>query len=69
MFKLFYTRSMQPVQHGDVVHFGNRAWTIDEINESDSYLKTKVWVRSMDEQHLCLSASPMDFMARWVQVR
>jgi isopentenyl phosphate kinase len=69
MWKLFYTRNMQPVLTGDVVHFANRSWTIMEIDESTSYLSTKVWVRSNDEQHLMISANPADFMARFVQTK
>lgn len=69
MFKLFYTATMQPVQHGDVVHFANRSWTIDGIDESDKFLYTKVWTRSMDEQHLTISANPMDFGARFVETK
>lgn len=66
MFKLFYTVNMQPVNTGDVVHFANRAWTVEDIDESAKYLETRVWVRSMDEQHLCISASPNDFGARFI---
>ena len=66
MYKLFYSTNMQPVQVGDVVHFSNRAWTIEEINETPKFLETKVWCRSMDEQHLCINAWQGDFGARWV---
>lgn len=69
MYKLFYTINMQPVQVGDVVHFGQRAWTIEEVVETPEFLKTKVWVRSMDEQHLIINAWQGDFGARWVQVK
>jgi hypothetical protein len=69
MFKLFYTVNMQPVQTGDVVHFSQRAWTVEEVVESPRYLDTKVWVRSMDEQHLYISAYHADFGARWVEVK
>jgi len=66
MYKLFYSTNMQPVQVGDVVHFSNRAWTVEEINETPKFLETKVWVRSMDEQHLMINARQGDFGARWV---
>lgn len=69
MYQLLYKANMMPVNHGDVVHFGNRAWTIDEICVSDSYLSCWVWVRSMDEQHLTIRVSGCDFDARFIQTR
>jgi len=50
MYQLLYTTNMQPVCTGDVVHFSQRAWTVEEICNNDSYLKCWAWVRSMDEQ-------------------
>jgi hypothetical protein len=69
MWKLFYTTNMQPVKTNDTVHFANRSWSVNEIDESDSYLRTKVWVRSNDEQHLIISANPADFGARFIQTK
>jgi hypothetical protein len=69
MYQLFYTKTMQPVTTGDVVHFSNRAWTVEEVKPSDRYLETKVWVRSMDEQHLTISAYHLDIGARWVETK
>lgn len=57
MFKPYYTATMQPVQHGDVVHFGNRAWTVESTQESDRFLETGLWVRSMDESHYMVRIS------------
>ena len=69
MYQLLYKANMMPVNHGDVVHFSNRAWTIDEICTSDSYLSCWVWVRSMDEQHLTIRVGGGQFGAQFVQTR
>jgi hypothetical protein len=66
MYKLFYTTNMKPVETGDVVHFSQRAWTVEEVVETPRFLETKVWVRSMDEQHLLINAWHGDFGARWI---
>ena len=69
MYKLFYTKTMSPVTTGDVVHFGSKAWTVDEVCNSEEYLKCWVWVRSMDEQHLTIRVSGGEFDARFIQTR
>ena len=69
MFKLFYSKTMQPVQFGDVVHFAGRKWTVEEIVEAPKFLDTKLWVRSMDEQRLTISAYNGDIGARWVETK
>jgi hypothetical protein len=69
MYKLFYTKTMSPVQTGDVVHFSGKAWTIDEVCNAKDYLKCWVWVRSMDEQRLTIRVSGCDFDARFIQTR
>jgi hypothetical protein len=69
MYQMLYTTNMQPVLTGDVVHFSNRAWTVDEVCNSDSYLDCWAWVRSMDEQHLCIRVSGDQFNARFIKTR
>lgn len=69
MYQLFYTKNMQPVQTGDVVHFSNRAWSVDEVCNDKEYLKCWVWVRSMDEEHLTIRVSGCDFGARFIETR
>jgi hypothetical protein len=69
MYQLLYTTNMQPVNTGDVVHFSQRAWTVEEIETSTSYLKCWAWVRSMDEQHLCIKVSGGQFGASFKEVR
>ena len=69
MYQLLYKTNMMPVLHGDVVHFSNKAWTIEEICASDSYLSCWVWVRSMDEQHLTIRVSGGQFDAQFYQTR
>jgi len=69
MYQLLYTTNMQPVQTGDVVHFSNRAWSVDEVCNHDSYLSCWAWVRSMDEQKLCIRVTGNEFDARFIQTR
>lgn len=69
MYQLLYTTNMQPAQHGDVVHFSNKAWTIEEIDAQPSYLNCWVWVRSMDEQHLTIKVTGSTFGARFIETR
>jgi hypothetical protein len=69
MYQLLYKKQMTPVQHGDVVHFSNKAWTVDEICSSDSYLSCWVWVRSMDEQHLTIRVTGGQFDAQFYKTR
>jgi hypothetical protein len=69
MYQLLYTTNMQPVCTGDVVHFSQRAWTVEEIDTSASYLKCWAWVRSMDEQHLCIKVAGSQFGARFVETK
>jgi hypothetical protein len=69
MYQALYTAGMQPVNTGDVVHFSNRTWSIDEVCNSSSYLDCWIWVRSMDEQHLCIRVTGNDFGARFIQTR
>jgi hypothetical protein len=69
MYQAFYTAVMQPVKTGDVVHFSNRAWSVDEVCNSDKYLDCAIWVRSMDEQRLCIRVFGTDFGVRFIQAR
>jgi hypothetical protein len=69
MYQLLYTTNMQPAQHGDVVHFSNRAWTIEDIVSKPSYLDCWVWVRSMDEQRLCIKVTGNTFGARFIETK
>lgn len=69
MYQALYTAGMQPVKTGDVVHFGNRTWSVDEVCNSTSYLDCWLWVRSMDEQHLCIRVTGSEFGARFIQTR
>ena len=69
MYQLLYTTNMQPVCTGDVVHFSQRAWTVEEICNNDSYLKCWAWVRSMDEQRLCIRVSGGNFGAQFTLTR
>lgn len=69
MYQLLYTKTMQPVQTGDVVQFNGRTWSIDEVCNDDSYLSCWVWVRSMDEQHLTVRVTGNQFDARFFQTR
>ena len=69
MYQLLYKTNMMPVSTGDVVHFSNRAWTVEEICTSDSYLSCWAWVRSMDEQHLCIRVGGGQFDATFTLTR
>jgi hypothetical protein len=69
MYQLLYTTNMQPVCTGDVVHFSNKAWTVEEVVSSPSYLKCWAWVRSMDEQHLCIRVGGGQFGAQFQLTR
>lgn len=69
MYQAFYTKTMQPVVTGDVVHFSNKAWTVDEVCNKESYLDCWIWVRSMDEQHLTIRVGGSDFDARFMMTR
>jgi hypothetical protein len=69
MHQMFYRSTMQPVNTGDVVHFSNKAWTIEEIDNNENYLKCWAWVRSMDEQHLCIRVTGVQFDAQFFQVK
>jgi len=69
MYQLLYKSNMMPVETGDVVHFSNRAWTVEEICASDSYLSCWAWVRSMDEQRLCIRVGGGQFDATFTLTR
>ena len=65
MYQMFYTTNMQPVQTGDVVHFSQRAWTIESVDSNDSYLKCWAWVRSMDDDRLTVRVTGSQFGAQF----
>lgn len=69
MYQLFYTKTMSPVQTGDVVHFSGKAWTVEEVCNAKEYLSCWAWVRSMDEQHLTIRVTGSEFDARFIQTR
>lgn len=69
MYQLFYTKTMSPVQTGDVVHFSGKAWTVEEVCNAKEYLSCWAWVRSMDEQHLTIRVAGCEFDARFIQTR
>lgn len=54
----------QPVQHGDVVHVKNRAYTIDSYDAKSGY----VYVRSMSESKTLRPFYPKDIGAQWDNV-
>ena len=68
-YQLFYTNAMHPVKTGDVVKFNSRTWTVETIDPTDSYLSCWVWVRSMDDQHVCIKTSGTMFGARFFEVK
>jgi len=54
----------QPVQHGDVVHVKNRAYTVDSCDAKSGY----VYVRSMSESKTLRPFYPKDIGAQWDNV-
>lgn len=53
-----------PVQHGDVVHVKNRAYTVDSYDHESGY----VYARSMDESRTLRPLYPRDIGAYWDNV-
>lgn len=53
-----------PVQHGDIVHVKNRAYTVDSFDHKSGY----VYARSMDESHTLRPLYPKDIGAYWDNV-
>ena len=51
----------KPVQHGDVVHVKNRAYTVDSYDHKSGY----VYVRSMNESKTLRPFYPRDIGAQW----
>jgi hypothetical protein len=53
-----------PVQHGDIVHVKNRAYTVDSYDQKSGY----VYARSMDESRTLRPLYPKDIGAYWDNV-
>jgi hypothetical protein len=53
-----------PVQHGDIVHVKNRAYTVDSFDQKSGY----VYARSMDESRTLRPLYPKDIGAYWDNV-
>ena len=52
----------QPVQHGDVVHVKNRAYTVDHADALSGY----VYVRAMSEGYSLKPVFPSQIGATWL---
>ena len=68
MYQMFYTTNMAPVKTGDVVHFSQRAWTVESIDNAETYLKCWAWVRSMDEDHVTVRVTGTQFGAQFFKI-
>lgn len=54
----------RPVEHGDIVHVKNRAYTVDSYDHKSGY----VYARSMDESRTLRPLYPRDIGAYWDNV-